>query len=162
MNQVHVLQRRSVISLWDALIVRRLRNTCCDYMTNYQQKLGLWQQVRWYYRNYQPASRSGDYRIFLFADEAGRAVGYGALQLHDNELYITECLATDARGRGYGKQILASLVQIGLREGRALVAEIWATNQASRALHEKAGFLLTEHRDHKGRELLVYKLDTQP
>ena len=145
-------------SLRDALTVRRLRNTCCEFMTNYQQKLGLWGQVRWYYRNYKKASRSGDYRIFLFRDSSGRALGYGALQLHGDQLYITECLETSVRGQGYGKQILASLVQTGREEGRALVAEIWASNQASRALHEKAGFVLTAQREHKGRELLVYQL----
>lgn len=152
------LARRPLSSLRDALIVRRLRNTCCEYMTNYQQTLGLWQQVRWYYRNYKRASRSGDYRIFLYRDSYGRALGYGALQLHDGQLFITECLETSVRGQGYGKQILASLVQTGREEGRTLVAEIWADNAASRALHEKAGFQLVERREHKGRELLVYQL----
>jgi RimJ/RimL family protein N-acetyltransferase len=149
------LTRRPLSSLRDALTVRRLRNTCCDYMTNYQQKLGFWQQVRWYYRNYKTASH---YRIYLFCDERGRALGYGALQLHDEQLLITECLETSVRGQGYGKQILASLVQTGRDEGRALVAEIWADNAASRALHEKAGFTLAALREHKGRELLVYQL----
>ncbi len=156
------LTRLPVSSLRDALIVRRLRNTCCEFMTNYRQKLGFWQQVRWYYRNYKTSSSSGDYRIFLFRDSSGRALGYGALQLHDGQLYITECLETSVRGQGLGKQILASLVQTGREEGRALIAEIWADNQASRALHEKAGFVLTAQREHKGRGLLVYQLPVNP
>lgn len=153
-----ILTSRSLTSLRDALTVRRLRNTCCEYMTNYQQKLGLWQQVRWYFTNYKKASRSGDYRIFLFCGEHGRALGYGALQIHDGQLYITECVETAVRGKGYGKQILAFIVQTGREEDRTLVAEIWADNQASRALHEKAGFTLTAQREHKWRLLLVYQL----
>lgn len=152
------LTSQSISSFRDALLVRRLRNTCCEFMTNHQQKLGFWHQLRWYYSNYKKASRTGDYRIYLFRDTGGRAVGYGALQRHDGNFYITECLDTTARGQGYGRQILNTLIKTVRDEDYNLVAEIWADNLASCALHEKAGFVLIAQREYKGRKVFVYQL----
>lgn len=133
--------------------VRTLRNQCCSFMTNYQQPLGFWQQVRWYFTSYRSSLKNNSYRIFLFLDSS-QAVGYGALQLHEGALLVTECVAASRRGQGLGKIILESLSQIARGEQRPLVAEIWADNAASLRLHEAAGFRATGTRLHKGAELV--------
>lgn len=137
--------------------VRALRNACAEFMTNHQAKIGVFQQFAWFYRNYLVVLRTGSYRIYLFyLENAIQPFGYGALQLSDNALYITECVHPDYRGRGYGKEILRSLMAIADKERRILVAEIWASNQASVMLHTKAGFHLVETRIHKSAQLEIY------
>ncbi len=54
--------------------------------------------------------------------------------------------------------ILDRLVRIALEEKRDLVAEIWATNEGSVALHEKAGFKLESRRTKGGEEIRRYLL----
>jgi L-amino acid N-acyltransferase YncA len=101
--------------------------------------------------------RASSYRIFLFFS-AGEPVGYGALQLVDDSLYVTECVETKYRGKGFGKAILARMISIAREERRKLVAEIWATNQQSIALHLKAGFVFQSSRTKAGQELHLYYL----
>ena len=122
--------------------VRKLRNSCREYLTNYRDHIGRLQQLVWYFRYFRRARVSGTYRLYLCYDDRSVPVGYGALSLRANELLITECVATEHRGRGYGKMILDQLVRIGQEEKRNLIAEIWSTNGPSIALHEKAGFKL--------------------
>ncbi len=140
------------------MAVRRLRNSCARYMTNARDPIGWWAQVRWYLRHYRRALRARRYRVYLFLEQR-RPVGYGALQLDEDRLLITECVATEQRGRGIGKAILNELIAIARREGRDLIAEIWASNQPSVGLHEKAGFILEKTLDHHGQSLRVYRLE---
>ncbi len=85
-------------------------------------------------------------------------VGYGALLLKDGELHVTECVATEHRGRGVGRAILERLIAVARHEGRDLVAEIWTSNRPSVGLHEKAGFVLEQTREHSGESLSIYRL----
>ncbi len=156
------LAYRSVNSLSDALTVRRLRNSCCDCLTNYQEPIGLWQQIRWYFGKYRPAYRQGEYRLYLFTAPAVGVVGYGALQRHEDELLATECVGSAYRGRGFGRFILSKLVEIARQERRRLVAEIWSDNERSIRLHSQAGFVLVSERRHKDRPLSVYAYPLQP
>ena len=141
-----------------ALLVRRLRNGCCAYLTNYRQPIGRLRQLTWFFRSYRPSYRSGAYRIYLLTGPGGEAIGYGALQLRDRQLYITECIDAAHRGQGHGSAILQSLIAIAQTEGRELIAEIWASNQPSIQLHRRAGFELVSSRQHDGQELCVYRL----
>lgn len=150
------LSFKPVSSLRQALTVRSIRNSCYQYLTNHRKPIGIIQQVRWYFRYYRNAIRISEYRVYLFHDEQETPVGYGALQLRNNQLYVTECVATEHRNQAYGKEILRALVAIGKRERRDLVAEIWANNERSLAMHTEAGFVLTEQRVHAGQPLLIF------
>ncbi len=149
---------RLVTGLKDAMAVRRLRNSCARYLTNARDPIGWWAQLQWYLRHYRRALRERRYRVYLFL-EKGRPVGYGALQRHEGRLLITECVAAEYRGRGIGSAILGELIAMARREGRDLVAEIWASNRPSVGLHEKAGFRLEKTLDHHGDVLSVYRLE---
>ena len=148
---------RLVTSLTDAMAVRRLRNSCAQFMTNAREPISRWAQTKWYLKHYRRALREQRYRVFLFL-ERSRPVGYGALQLDQDQLLITECVDTEHRARGLGTTILNEMIAIAQREGRDLIAEIWASNGPSIGLHEKAGFVLEETRDHPDGELRVYRL----
>jgi RimJ/RimL family protein N-acetyltransferase len=146
-------------SLPQILIVRRLRNGCREFLTNYRLQIGVWQQIRWYFKTYRASIKDGTYRVYLFYDQNNRPAGYGGIQLEDGALLITECVASNQRGKGYGSEILKGLIRIGQEEKRTLVAEIWASNAASIGLHEKFGFSLQSSRQHNGETLNVYKLN---
>ncbi|MCG3141438.1 MAG: hypothetical protein HDKAJFGB_02723 [Anaerolineae bacterium] len=154
------MKYRLVTSLPDALIVRKLRNGCAKFMTNYSAQIGVWQQIRWYWKKYRREQRAGIFRVYLFWDEKQNPVGYGALQLHDDQLLVTECVKGIWRGRGYGRAILSALIQIAQVERRTLAADIFATNQASIALHEHLGFQMVSTRVENNRELRTYILAT--
>lgn len=151
------LDCRLVTTLRDALIVRRLRNSCAQFMTNVRESIGWWAQVTWYFRHYRPGLSDQNLRIFLFAERRSQ-VGYGALKLDGDQLLVTECIAPEHRGRGLGKAILGELIRVAGREGRALIAEIWASNAASVRLHESAGFRLDGTTERQGLELRIYSL----
>lgn len=149
-----------VSSLKQAEILRVLRNMCCSWLTNYRDEIGIEQQEDWFHNQYIEASEQGRFRAYLFYDDAGDAVGYGALRLQDGQLHITECVDAGRRGEGYGRAILEVLVEISRREDRDLIAEIWATNTVSIRLHKQAGFTLVTSRRHMGAELQIFHLAT--
>jgi len=152
------LEYRPVKGILDALRVRTIRNTCYKHLTNNPHPIGILAQIRWYYTQYRKLEQSSEYRLFLFFDPQGIAIAYGALKLQDDRLFITECVREGYRGQGYGKLVLQSLMDTATREGRALVAEIWADNHASIAMHERAGFELISSHIKSGREVKTYIL----
>jgi RimJ/RimL family protein N-acetyltransferase len=147
-----------VDSLREAMIVRSLRNSCREDLTNHREHIGVAQQVRWYFRSYRQSKRLGSYRLYLLYSDARPPVGYGALALRDRQLYVTECVGRDHRGLGHGRSILAELMSIASQEQRDLVAEIWAENQRSITLHVRAGFTLLSRDTKRGKVVETYCL----
>ena len=87
------------------------------------------------------------YPIFVAIDDAGRVVGWSALNPYharmgyrftsENSVYV----ATDVRGKGIGKLLLAPLIEGAKARGlHAIIAVIDATNEASIRLHAAFGF----------------------
>jgi RimJ/RimL family protein N-acetyltransferase len=149
---------KPITTLREVMQVRRLRNSCREYLTNYQNYISRLQQLIWYFFYFRRDRIRGKYRLYLCSDDRGLPVGYGALSLEGNDLLITECVATEYRGRGYGRLILEQLVRIAREEKRNLVAEIWSTNELSIALHEKAGFKLADDGKEKAEGQRKYVL----
>lgn len=147
-----------VESLREALQVRELRNSCRQDLTNHREHISVLRQVRWYFTDYRTAKRSFQYRLYLLRDELQSPVGYGALYLRNEELFITECVAPKYRGQGHGRIILQQLIEIARSEQRNLVAEIWARNTPSLALHRKAGFEIESSYGREGEELQLHRL----
>lgn len=146
-----------VNTLADALAVRRIRNECRVYLTNYTGYIGVPRQIYWYFTYYWRAAQAGTYRMFIARDNKNHPVGYGALHCLDKELLVTECVAEKYRGQGYGQAILKKLTDIARHEKLPLNAEIRATNKISIALHKKCGFTLDTTKLKLGYKLYVYK-----
>jgi RimJ/RimL family protein N-acetyltransferase len=149
-------------SLSDALAVRRIRNECRMFLTNYTGYISIPRQIYWYFSYYRKAVQTGTYRIFIAWDNENQPVGYGALHRQGKSLLVTECVAEKYRGQGYGKAILKELIKISDRRKLFLTAEIWATNKISIALHKKFGFTLVTCKQKSGRKLCVYKKIENP
>lgn len=92
------------------------------------------------------AKEEGRYPVFV-AEEEGRTVGFSsfgpfrawaAYQFTvENSIYV----ASDQRGKGVGKALLAPLITAARERGmHALIASIDATNEASLRLHRDFGF----------------------
>jgi len=146
-----------VSTLSEALIVRRLRNECRTYLTNYRKHINPLQQIYWYFTYYRPAVCSNMFRLFIIRNHENIPVGYGALHLRDKQLYVTECVAPEYRRQGYGEVIINNLISIAHQEKLPLIAEVWATNKASIALHTKCGFGLDKTKMKSGARVHVYK-----
>lgn len=152
---------KMVESLGEAMHVRVLRNSCRLDLTNLRNHIGFLRQLHWYFKEYLDQSKAENYRLYLLYDEQNSPLGYGALALQNGKLFITECVGPAHRGRGHGLVILQKLIQIGAEEKRDLVAEIWATNAPSLALHKKAGFELESRSTKDGKELVRYLLSIE-
>jgi len=114
--------------------------------------------MSWYIQYYRRARSSGKYRLYLLYNDDGAPVAYGALFLEEERLLVTECVATNHRGKGYGRSIIDNLINIALQERRDLVAEIWASNKRSIVLHERVGFRHLSTNTKDGEELRTYIL----
>ena len=147
---------RPINGIRDALAVRIIRNTCYEYLTGNQKAIGVIEQIIWYYTRYGKLAKSCAYRLFLFFSPEHAPIGYGALTLDGEQLFVTECVRDCARGHGYGRWIVQSMAKIALEEQRALVAEIWADNVPSISMHERNGFVYRFSRWESGRELKTY------
>jgi RimJ/RimL family protein N-acetyltransferase len=146
---------KPVNNLPEVLIVRNIRNECRNYLTNYTKYISLIGQIWWYFTYYRQASHAGIYRIFLARDK-GKAIGFGALRLSAGKLLVTECIASEYRGQGYGFAILKKLMEVAQREKLPLIAEIRSSNTASIALHTKCGFIPDTTKVKSGNKLLIY------
>jgi RimJ/RimL family protein N-acetyltransferase len=149
---------KPVVSLAEAMQVRQLRNSCRGYLTNHQGSIGILRQALWYFQQYRDVSKRGMYRLYLLYAATHRPVGYGALHLLNQKLYVTECVSPAYRGHGYGALILDGLIALARPEQRDLVAEIWAANERSLRLHEKRGFVLAGISTKWGHKLFTYML----
>ena len=150
----------NVNSVKHALIVRKIRNTCFRYLTGDPKRINLLRQLIWYFFSYRRQLREKKYRLYLFKNKSGISIGYGALSLRKDCLYVTECVSEGQRGHGYGRIILRSMIEISKRESRPLIAEIWSDNDRSISLHERNGFKCVENRLVRHQELKIYKYNS--
>ena len=93
----------------------------------------------------------------LLARAAGEALGWAALIpvsgrcVYGGVAEVSVYVAQRARGRGIGRQLLSELVAASERNGIwTLQAGIFPENQASIALHQRAGFRVVGVRERLG------------
>jgi phosphinothricin acetyltransferase len=119
-------------------------NTTATY--DYEPRT-LEQRTQWF----EERQRDG-YAVLVAEDDDGRIVGWGALNPYharpgyrfttENSVYI----AADQRGKGFGKMLLAPLIEAARQRGlHAIIAAIDASNPASVRLHERFGFKTVGH-----------------
>ena len=96
--------------------------------------------------------QKNNYAVFVAEDPAGRVVGWSALNPYharigyqfttENSVYV----AADQRGKGFGKLLLAPLIEAARGRGlHAIIAAIDAENGVSVRLHASFGFQKIGH-----------------
>ena len=87
-----------VNTLSDVLSVRRIRNECRTYLTNYTGYISIPRQIYWYFTYYRRAARAGIYRIFIARDSKAQMIGYGAVHRIGEEQLKTDALQKNTAG----------------------------------------------------------------
>ena len=95
----------------------------------------------------------------IIAEVDGQAVGfgsYGDFRPHEGYRHTVEhslYVSPHAQGQGIGRSLLAALIEHASHSGRhVIVGCIDASNEASRALHQSAGFVQTGLMPQVGRK----------
>ena len=94
------------------------------------------------------AKRAGQFPVWGAIDDVGKLLGfatYGTFRAWPAYKYSVEhsvYVAADARGLGVGKRLMARLIESAREQQKhVLIGGIDAQNVASRAFHEKLGFV---------------------
>jgi phosphinothricin acetyltransferase len=94
---------------------------------------------------------------WLVLEEAGQILGYAyatkwrARSAYRFSVEVSVYLASGQRGRGWGKQLYAALLDdLAKRDVHAVIGGIALPNEASIALHEKMGFQKVAHFERVG------------
>lgn len=136
---------RPAPSLWDALSMRPIRNSCRAFMTRDQSEIGLLRQMRWW------LTRGPDVLPFLL-EEAGHVAGYGIILADGDIGWLSGGLLPDARGRGLGASLFTGLYLHAKREGLHPMLEVLKSNPRAEKLYRNLGFTVI-HEDPKLRTM---------
>lgn len=130
--------------LFDALKMRKIRNTCREFMTRDRSEIGVLRQVRWW------LTRDMDeFHPFLLEtiEPPRQTIGYGLLRVDGGQGLLTGGLLPEWRGKGHGRFLFKRMT--GVAEGLGLqpALEVLTDNTRARLLYESLGFVevSTEH-----------------
>jgi len=119
---------RRAWNLSDYLELRRIRNSGCEFLTNFSGRIGVFKQLKfWLHRK--------DHEIYIFSYK-GETVGYISISCANQCYLITIVMLPGFRGAGLGKIAVNYIKQFY----SPMVAEIFANNIRSIKLFESCGF----------------------
>lgn len=131
-----------VKSLWQAFVMRAIRNDCRAYMTKDKRSIGYLRQIVWYFTKYLDRTSLKNLVGYLFY-EGNKPVGYGLVLLNERKnekgVWISGGLLASERGRGLGKQLFKLIVDEW--GWRPLLLEVFDTNKAAKKIHRELGFV---------------------
>jgi hypothetical protein len=99
----------------DVETLRELRNSCSNFLTGSQAYITPEAQSRWW------KTRDPSVKIYLFGDPV---VGFGYVTPRDGFNWTTHGLALEARGKGYGKEILRQVLKASTPPWKAEILHI--------------------------------------
>ena len=127
-------------SLNDALTVRSIRNACREFMTRDTDKIGIFQQLKWWraYKN------QNSQQCCLLRDDR-KPIGYGLIRAVDDKCWLSGGLIPEVRGKGLGKQLFQFL--INQSQSSMLFLEVRKLNTTAYKLYQKLGFKKVSEED---------------
>lgn len=140
-----------VKSLWQAFILRSIRNECRQWMTHYSKRITLLQQFGWWFTKYTPRRERGSLYCYLFYFE-GQPVGYGLASIKPDGVWISGGLRASARGKGLGQELFGWLVAKWGHERMWL--DVFEHNIAGLTIYKRLGFRLVGRR-HRENVLIM-------
>jgi GNAT superfamily N-acetyltransferase len=150
-SNLEVRQMMEVRGPSDIMRMRKIRNACRPFMTGNNQKIGLWEQLRWWRDTYIPGRKAGTHYGFLLW-VGDKAVGYGLITFRDYGIkgyWVSGGLLDEARGQGHGEFLFTHLSQTiyyTLDHAHAYLA-VQRTNERAQKLYQKIGYQQIAHTD---------------
>lgn len=126
-----------VETISDAQIVRMIRNSVKEYMTNHSSHITAENQVLWFQRHIKTNNK-----LYLYIDHNYAPVGYGYLK-YDDRVWATLGLFEEFFNQGFGTEIYKHLIE----EGRDVWIEIFSNNSPSLIAALKNGFNIESMND---------------
>jgi len=144
MNDIRNPNFKQVQSLEDVETLRLLRNQCKQFMTRNNKVISKREQISWWNLN------KNKYLIFLHYQQSNGSkldpIGYGLIQIIENDYYLTGCLKIESRGKGLGTHIFSHLIDYlinDLRVGKNRIKlEVKSDNTTALRLYKKLGFIV--------------------
>lgn len=117
--------------------LRIVRNSCREYMTNYNQEIGHEQQKEWFAK----LDRNKNFPFLFFEKDNHMPIGYGFITTNSNTCYLTAGLVEEYRGKSLG-QILFNLLigECKKMNFENIELEVFKTNERAYKLYKKLGF----------------------
>lgn len=128
---------RPAETVWDALAMRRARNSCREFMTKDTSRKTVVGQLIWWWFN-----RPEVLHPFVVETSDG-IIGYAILSCDDDRAWLTAGLLPSARGRGMGTSVFRYLTERA--EGMKLrpSLEVRLSNEPARKVYRNLGFINT-------------------
>jgi len=121
-------------TMWDALAMRRARNSCREFMTRDTSRKTIVGQLWWWY-----FARSPCLDPFVIEID-GRIVGYAILSREGRRGWVTAGLLPKARGRGAGTEVFRHLTEMAERDSLLPSLEVRESNDPAIAVYKKLGY----------------------
>lgn len=131
---------RPAETVWDALAMRRARNSCREFMTRDTARKTIAGQLMWWWFN-----RPENLHLFV-VDTSDGVVGYAILSCDEERAWLTAGLLPSARGRGLGATVFRWLTQRAQAMGLRPSLEVLLSNEPARRVYRNLGFINTIQR----------------
>ena len=129
-----------IFSFNDALQVRKIRNSCRQYMTHNTKEIGFLGQIRWWI-DYESQNKKEGYKWCYLVRNNKIPVGYGLVRYIDGKHWLSGGLLPEVRGQGLGKKLFEFLIKE--YSPHDLYLEVLKSNEKAYKLYSQLGFKKT-------------------
>jgi RimJ/RimL family protein N-acetyltransferase len=143
-----------VVNLYQAELLRVIRNGCYRFMTSHSNLIKKSEQIKWFnegMNNNEVYLAYLNYRV----DISKQPIGYGLISYNGNLATVTGCLKREFRGMGLGEKLFDELI-LKIDAGYVIELDVLKSNHRAIRLYEKLGFRVSHN---KSNEIIrmVYK-----
>lgn len=111
--------------------LRRIRNSCKEYMTNFTDEISVNQQTEWF----EKLDHQNNWYWLFYNDQ--EPIGFIGLNKRDEKMYATYGLFPQWRGKGLGRELVEFSLWAAQEE---LTIEVLTSNERAIKLYQKCGF----------------------
>lgn len=118
--------------------LRKIRNSCKDFMTRNKNEISEQDQISWY------RSTGDDIKLFLLTEIHHGViicyVGYGLLKIESDRVLLSGGLGEAFRDKGLGKILFRNLIEESKKYNLSIILEVLVSNNRARKVYESLGF----------------------
>lgn len=118
--------------------LRKIRNSCKDYMTRNNKEITGEEQISWF------NSLGNDIKLFLLSEVYHGIIlihiGYGLLKIENDKILLSGGLHETSRNKGVGKLLFEKLIYEAEKYNLPIMLEVLSNNIRARKVYESLGF----------------------